>query len=223
MLSEAVLRHDDMASSPSLTIRLSLDPGEGLIWSGLPDPLRAAKERFPAAFGGILLLVLLPFAPVRSAVAALLPLSPSFTSSWPLSVALLLIALHLVLSPLCAYRAALRTAYVVTDRRLLSLRRTATGTATWSTSFHAVEAVVLRLHPDRTGDIIVRTNALAERSGERASGLDRFRWVVEARTVHELILKTLAESRKRSAAEPIRDYLDLLIRRGRTLDERRQA
>jgi hypothetical protein len=49
------------------------------------------------------------------------------------------------------------------------------------------------------------------------------RGVVEARTVHGLILKALAASRAGSAAEPIRDYLDLLIQGKRTLHEHRQV
>ena len=209
------LRHD--------SIRFLPEPGEDLIWTGRPDPWRLAKARFPAALGGIALLAVLPFAPVQVAVAALVPFPASLTSVWPISAALLFIALHLVLSPLRGYRAAKRTAYVVTDRRLLAVRRTATGQTTWSTSFHAIENAVLRLRPDGTGDIIVRSKALADWTDEHAPGLDRLRGVVEARTIHGLILKALAASRAGSAAEPIRDYLDLLIQGKRTLHERRQV
>src|SRR5512139_2396435 len=109
------------------SIRFSQEPGEDLIWSGRPDPWRLAKARFPAALGGIILLTLLPFAPVHAAVAALVQIPASFTSVWPFAAALLFIALHLALAPLRAYRAAQRTAYVITDRRLLAVRRTATG------------------------------------------------------------------------------------------------
>lgn len=212
-----------MESSLHDSIHLSLEPGEDLIWSGQPDPLRLAMVRLPAAMGGIILLALLPFAPVRDAVAAFVPLISSFTSVWPFSAALLFIALHLVLAPLRGYRAALRTTYVVTERRLLAVRRTATGTMTWSTSFYAIEAAILRLGSDGTGDIIVRPKAFADWSDERASGLDRFLGVAEARRVHELILNALAAARAGSAAEPIRDYLDLLIQGKRTLDEHHQV
>jgi len=215
-------RHDDMESFLHDSIRFSLEPGEDLIWSGRPDPWRLAKARFPVALSGITLLVLLPFAPVHVAVAAFVPFPVSFTSVWPFSAALLFIALHLVLSPLRGYRAAQRTAYVVTDRRLCTVRRTATGNMSWSKSFHAIEDAVLRLRPDGTGDIIVRPKVFADWTDEHASGFDRIRGVVEARKIHGLILKALAASRAGSAAEPIRDYLDLLIQGKRTLNGHRQ-
>jgi hypothetical protein len=205
------------------SIRFSLEPGEDLIWSGRPDPWRLATARFPAALGGIALLALLPFAPVRAAVTALVPLPALFTSAWPFSAALLFIALHLVLSPLRGYRAAQSTAYVVTDRRLFAVRRTATGQTTWSTGFHAIENAVLRLRPDGTGDIIVRPKVFADWTDEHASGLASLRGVVEARTIHGLILKALTASRAGSAPEPIRDYHDLLIQGKRTVHEHRQV
>jgi hypothetical protein len=109
-----------LSTDPLAIARAALEPGERLVWADRPDPQVLARARLPQLIRGLLGLAV---------IAGFLWLS--FIPNWPggarglllslfIAVATLY-ALWLLAAPWIARRAALRTVYAVTDRRLLVL------------------------------------------------------------------------------------------------------
>lgn len=108
------------ADDPLAIARAALAPGEQLIWADRPDPRALARSRLPQFIRGVLgLAVIVGF------------LWLSFVPNWPEGLRGLLLllflaaataySLWLLAAPAVASRAASRTVYAVTDRRLLIL------------------------------------------------------------------------------------------------------
>jgi len=108
------------AAEPLEAARVALQPDEHLIWADRPDPAALARARLPQMIRGLLgLLVIAGF------------LWLSFLPNWPggwrgavmvgFLVAAALYSLWLLAAPLVAKRAAARTVYAVTNRRVLVL------------------------------------------------------------------------------------------------------
>ncbi|MGD1879623.1 MAG: hypothetical protein ACFB13_19235 [Kiloniellaceae bacterium] len=105
-------------SDPLETARAALESGEHLLWADRPDPAVLARARLPEVLRGLLGLVV---------IAGFIWLS--FIPNWPGGFRGLLLgvfiaiaigyALWLLAAPLVAQRAAGRTVYAVTDRRVL--------------------------------------------------------------------------------------------------------
>ena len=109
-----------LADDPLAAARAALAPGETLVWADRPDPQALARARLPQLIRGLLGLAV---------IAGFLWLS--FAPNWPgglrgvlFAVFLAVVTLYslwLLAAPLVARRAAGRTVYAVTDRRLLVL------------------------------------------------------------------------------------------------------
>src|SRR6266568_1851621 len=102
-----------------------LDPGESLLWCGVPDPSRIALSTLPAALVGIpfagfaAFWIYMAYTMTSKASRAIGPFAffPLF------GVPFLLVGLGVLGSPLWAYLAALRTAYAVTGQRAMIISR----------------------------------------------------------------------------------------------------
>jgi hypothetical protein len=104
-------------TDPLAAARASLDPGETLVWAERPHPAVLARSKLPQVIRGVLGFAV---------IAAFLWFS--FLPNWPEGFRALLFAvfilaglgysLWLAAAPMVARRAAGRTVYAVTDRRL---------------------------------------------------------------------------------------------------------
>ena len=106
-------------------VNSQLDPGEGVLWTGAPDPARLALSSVPSSIFGI---------PFTGFAAFWIYMASSTTTGssrptgalalFPLfGVPFLLIGLGMLTAPLWAFLAAGRTVYAVTNRRALILSR----------------------------------------------------------------------------------------------------
>ena len=102
-----------------------LDPGEGVLWTGAPDPGRLAISSIPAMVFGVpftgfaIFWISMAYSTTAGASrpAGPLALFPLF------GLPFLLVGLGMLTAPLWAYLAAGRTVYAVTNRRVLILSR----------------------------------------------------------------------------------------------------
>jgi hypothetical protein len=107
----------------------SLDPGEELLWSGKPDPIRFALKRgaVPVLIGIIFLVTWIPMFMVSRITRSTAGLPPSFEQiTLPFDFSLLALGLMFgfvglcgVLSPLWFRLRAIRTIYALTNRRVV--------------------------------------------------------------------------------------------------------
>jgi hypothetical protein len=147
-------------------VQSELQPGESLQWSGTADPSRAAWSALPAAVFGI------PFAGfalfwITTAYRGTHAMSRSSAnrvagvfSFFPLfGLPFLLVGLGIVCAPLLAYFKGQKTAYAVTDKRVLVITGGRTRTVRSCTPADIV-SVDHRERADGTGDVIIRTNAI---------------------------------------------------------------
>jgi len=207
-----------------------LESREELLWAGRPDPLRMAKARIGLALAGLALVLLIALTPLQQSFT---PLSPNtgealsysrgdihFVEAIPFS--LFLTGLVLVLQPFAAYYYAGRTMYAVTGRRLLMVRKDMLGILVKTARYEAIEAPLLNLRFGGTGDIFFFRKSCFPEIGRGPSPLTRFLGVREAEHVHQLISsRVTAAVNGQAMAEPVQDYLELLVQEGRRLDKRR--
>lgn len=143
-----------------------LEPGERVVWSSSPKP---------KLFSGGTLVTFLFAIPwtgfaifwVAGAAGFKIPRSLSFALLFPLfGVPFILIGIVMLLSPLFAYQNALRTAYIITDRRVIIIDG---GRSRTIRSFYPdnLSDVFRREHSDGTGDVIINRNAWRDSDGDR--------------------------------------------------------
>jgi Na+/citrate or Na+/malate symporter len=149
-------------------VRSELQPGESLQWTGTADAGRAAVSALPAMIFGI------PFAGfalfwITMAYHGTHAISRSSSNSaagvfsfFPLfGLPFLLIGLGIVSTPLFAYLKALKTAYAITDKRILVITDGRTRTVKSCTPADIV-SVDHRERAGGTGDVIIRTNSIMQ-------------------------------------------------------------
>jgi len=149
-------------------VQSELQSGESLQWTGTADPARAAISALPASLFG------LPFAGfalfwMTAAYRGSHAISKSSTnpiggvfSFFPLfGLPFLLIGLGVVFSPLLAYLKAQKTAYAVTDKRVLVITGGRTRTVRSCTPADIV-SVDHREREGGTGDVIIRTSGVIQ-------------------------------------------------------------
>jgi hypothetical protein len=206
-----------------------LESREELLWAGRPDQIRMARARIWIALAGLVVIFLVSLTPLRQ---YFLPFSPNIAEALPYSqsdirfieaipFSMLLIGIVLVLQPFAAYYYAGRTTYAVTGRRLLMVRKDMLGIMVKTARYDAIEAPILNLSSGDTGDIFfVRRSSIPE-VGRGPSPLTRFLGVREAEHVHQLISNRITVSINGQAmTEPVQDYLDILVRVGKRLDDK---
>ncbi len=187
-----------------------------------------ARARIGLALAGLAVVLILSLTPLRQYFTPFPPntgeeLSYSqgdihFAEAIPFSM--FLTGLALVLQPFAAYYYAGRTAYAVTGRRLLMVRNDMFGILVKTARYEAIEAPILNLRSGGTGDIFFFRKASIPENGRGPSPLTRFLGVQEAEHVHQLIRSRLPVSDDGQAqAEPVQDYLELLVQGKRRLDD----
>jgi hypothetical protein len=178
-----------------------LEPGERVQWLQMPVP----RYFTPAATSGFLFgIPWTAFAIFWTASAAWGTSKAGgagFFSAFPLfGVPFILIGFGLLSGPIWAYRKALKTVYVITDRRAIT--------------FDGGWAITIRSYPperlvdvyrkerkDGTGDVIIARRAWRDSEGDRQSEELGFMRIRDPKTV-EAMLKKLAEQ---AAAVSLRD------------------
>ena len=156
-------------SDAQFMVQSELQPGESLQWTGTADSARAALSALPASLFG------LPFAGFAlfwmtaayrgthaiSKSASANPIAGVF-SFFPLfGLPFLLIGLGIVFAPLLAYFKAQKTAYAVTDKRVLVITGGRARTVRSCTPADIV-SVDHREREGGTGDVIIRTNSIMQ-------------------------------------------------------------
>jgi Bacterial PH domain len=155
-------------SDAQFMVQSELQPGESLQWTGTADPARAALSALPASLFG------LPFAGFAlfwmtaayrgshaMSKASTNPIGGVF-SFFPLfGLPFLLIGLGIVFAPLLTYFKAQKTAYAVTDKRVLVITGGRTRTVRSCTPADIV-SVDHREREGGTGDVIIRTNSIMQ-------------------------------------------------------------
>ena len=218
-----------MPLSPQDTLYPWLETREELLWAGRPDPLRMARARIGFAIAGLAIILFLSLTPLRlyftpfslhagDAQAASNQGDIHFAEAIPFS--LFLAGIVLVLMPFVAYYYAGRTTYAVTGKRLLMVRKDMLGILVKAARYDAIEAPIVNQRFGATGDIFFFRKANMSQNGPGQSPLTRFLGVREAEKVLQLIRSQLPTSgEKQELAEPIQDYLQLLVQGERQLDE----
>jgi len=204
-----------------------LESREELLWAGRPDPVRMARARIGIALAGLAAVLVLFLTPLRQ---YFIPFSPNagealsysqrdinIVEAIPFSI--FLAGLVLVLQPFAAYYYAGRTTYAVTGRRLLMIRKDMLGILIKTVRYEAIEDPILNLRSGGTRDIFFFRKANISENGYGPSPLTRLLGVREAVHVHELIRSRIPVSNEgETLAEPVQDYLQLLVQGKRRLD-----
>jgi hypothetical protein len=95
-------------------------PGERVLWSGTPEPLRfSLRKSFPGALIGIPFFAFSLFWISMASRAPGGAASPFPFPFWLFGIPFVLVGLGMVLSPVWHYARALRTSYVLTNRRAI--------------------------------------------------------------------------------------------------------
>jgi hypothetical protein len=95
----------------------SIDPGEHVLWSGNPNPLRfSLRKSLPGALIGIPFFAFSLFW-ISTAYNVPSENSPLPVPFWIFGIPFVLVGSGMVLSPIWHYMRALRTSYIVTDQR----------------------------------------------------------------------------------------------------------
>jgi hypothetical protein len=97
-----------------------LDPGEKLLWSGKPNPLRYAlgKSITAAIFGAFFLSISLLWIYI-AAMAGSKSSNPSNAYFWLLGIPFLAVGAAMIFSPVWEFYCAIRTTYLVTNKRAI--------------------------------------------------------------------------------------------------------
>ncbi|MDP0495174.1 MAG: hypothetical protein Q7Q73_03100 [Verrucomicrobiota bacterium JB024] len=103
-----------------------------------------------------------------------------------------LIGFGMLLSPLWTYRKALRTVYVITDRRAITFEG-GRGMTIRSYPPAKLQNIYRKQHKNGSGDVVIEVNAWRDSDGDRRSEQLGFLRVRNAKQA-ETLLKTLAEA-----------------------------
>src|SRR5262245_25640227 len=176
------------------TLNAQLDPGEGLLWSGAPNPGRMALSTLPATVFGIPFTGFAAFWMYTAFTMTSKPGSPP--GPWmffPLfGIPFLLIGLGMLTAPLWAFLAAARTLYAVTNKRAMIVSRV------FSTSVRSY------LHADihdlqrverggGEGDVFFANRDIVTRSGGVVRKRIGFLGIPDVRSVEQLIRSRLQQ------------------------------
>lgn len=176
-------------------INRQLDPGEGLLWSGVPSPGRMALSALPATAVGI------PFTGFAAFwIYTAFTMTSKSTSSpggpWNLfplfGLPFLLIGLGMLTAPFWAYLGAGRTLYAVTNRRALiiaNLFSTSVKSFTHS-DIHELQRVE---RADGSGDLYFASRDVVTRRGGIVHQRIGFLGVSDVRSVEQLIRSRLQQ------------------------------
>jgi hypothetical protein len=174
-------------------ISRELDPDERVVWSAMPKP-RYFTGPALAAF-----LFAIPWTAfslfwIAGAAGFKIPQFNRGEDLFPLfGVPFVLIGIGMLSSPLWTYRNSLRTVYVITNRRAITID----GGRSYTIRSYASEMLTdtyRREHADGTGDVIIIRNSWKDSDGDRQSQELGFLRIPDAKSVEQM-LKELARQR----------------------------
>jgi hypothetical protein len=174
-------------------INRQLDPGEGLLWSGSPEPMRMALSAMPATALGIPFTGFAAFWIYMAYTMTSKSPAPGPWSLFPLfGLPFLFIGLGMLTSPLWAFLAAGRVLYAVTNRRALIVGQ---FFSTKVQSFphadiHELESVE---RAGGSGDLYFGSRAVVTRSGGVRIQRIGFIGIPDVRGVEQLIRSRLQQ------------------------------
>lgn len=188
-------------------VNSEIQPGERILWTGRPQPLRYVMRDMPRILGalgtlGIGVVVLLVFSQFWNGMGVGFRISEGFNPFAQFNTMFLLVAVLIILGGVgpaaLDYLKAGRIVYAITDQRLLIITLPALwwGRSVQSYGQHDLRAVARRMHGDDIGDVVFSSESYQVRSkyGHRTRTREvGFFGVPEARRVEQLILDTFKE------------------------------
>lgn len=212
-----------MRPSPHDLLYPWLEAREELLWAGRPDPFRMAWARTGLAVAGLAIIVLLFLTPLWHFFVPI-PEITEEASSYALGdihiveavpFSMFLAGIVLVMQPFAAYFYAGHTAYAVTSRRLLMVRKDMMGILIKTARYEAIEAPILNRRSGGTGDIFFFHKTRPPGS----SPLTGFLGIRDAEQVHQIILSRIqVPDDGQASTDQVHDYLELLVQGKRGLD-----
>ncbi len=196
----AMITTFDLARELQATVEQELEPGERIEWLGMPIP-----RYFTPVSTGVFLLGIpwTAFAVFWVVAAGWLTardrVGPFIV--FPLfGLPFILVGLGMLSVPLWTRRRALRSVYVITDRRAI------TFVGGWGTTIRSyppekLQEVYRRERRDGTGDVIIVRRAWYDPDGDRRSEELGFLRIANPKEVEDL-LKRLADQAQTGPAEP---------------------
>ncbi len=168
-----------------------LERDEKIIWSAMPKPQYLAG---PSASAFLFAIPWTAFSVFWMASAAGFKI-PQFNQGQDLfflfGLPFFLIGIGMLLSPLWAYRNQLKTVYLITDRRAITIDGGRTSTIRSYLPENLTD-VFRREHRDGTGDVIITRTAWKDSEGDKQMQDLGFLRIPNAKSV-ETLLRTLAE------------------------------
>jgi hypothetical protein len=174
-------------------VNRQLDPGEGVLWSGAPNPGRLALSALPAMVFGVPFTAFAVFW-MWTAYSATSRI-PSRGGPWSLfplfGIPFLFVGLGMLTAPLWAFLAARRTMYAVTNQRALIVGcfLSTTVKSFVHSEIHDIQRVE---RSDGSGDIYFASRDIATRNGVMHQRIG-FLGVPDVRTVEQLIRSRLQQ------------------------------
>jgi len=176
-------------------INRQLDPGEGLLWSGVPSPARMALSALPATAMGI---------PFSGFAAFWIYMAFTMTSKsrstpggpWNLfplfGLPFLLIGLGMLTAPLWAFLGAGRTLYAVTNKRALIIS-TLFSTSVRSYTHSEISELQRVERTGGSGDLYFASRDVVTRRGGIVHQRIGFLGIPDVRSVEQLIRSRLQQ------------------------------
>ena len=172
-------------------ISRELDREERVVWSAMPKP---RYFHGPAAGAFVFAIPWTAFSMFWMAGAAGFKI-PQFNQGFdffPLfGIPFFLIGIGMLTSPFWAYRNQLKTVYLITDRRAITIDGGRTSTIR-SYLPENLKDIFRREHKDGTGDVIITRTAWKDSDGDKQMQDLGFLRIQDAKSV-ETMLKTMAE------------------------------
>lgn len=178
--------HRTLPQALQAMVNRELEPGESIKWSGMPIP-----QFFTAASTGMFLFAI----PWTAFAVFWLFGSWAQSHSIPFTlfgVPFVLIGCGMLSSPLFAYRRALTTVYLITDKRAITFGG-GRSTTVRSYSPDALRDIYRKERKDGTGDVVITRRAWRDTEGDRRSEELGFLRIRNPREV-ERMLKSLADA-----------------------------
>ena len=181
-----------------------LEPGEHVQWLQMPLPRCFTPAATAAFLFGIPWTAFAIFWTAGAAWGTSQVGDAGFLRAFPLfGVPFILVGLGMLSSPLWAYRKALRTVYVVTDRRAI------TFDGGWTTTVRSyppdrLADVYRKERKDGIGDVVIARRAWRDSDGDRHSEELGFLRIRDPKTVETMLRKLAEQAVSPNAAPPHR-------------------
>jgi hypothetical protein len=185
-------------------ISRELERDERVVWSAMPRPRYFSGPAVAAFFFAIPWTAFSVFW-MASAAGFKIPQFNQGGDFFPLfGIPFFLIGIGMLSSPIWAYRKQLKTVYLITDRRAITIDGGRTSTIR-SYQPENLKDIFRREHRDGTGDVVITRNAWKDSDGDKHMQDLGFLRIENAKSV-ENMLKEIAEQSEQPKSPVDRDY-----------------